>query len=104
MVIVKRVVDVAPLLPVAHQPLRAQEPEVVRARCLGETGRVGEVTDAELVGLEQGGDQTKPTGIGQQPERLGEIERRRFRQGGLNLFEPLRRDPVRLADLELDSS
>src|SRR5262245_26104784 len=62
--VVERVVDVAPLLAVAHEPARAQQAQVVRARRLRETGHRSEVADAQFPGLEQRRDQAHPARIG----------------------------------------
>ena len=69
--IVERVVDVSPLLSVAHQPRRAQQPQVVRASCLGKAGDGGQVADAQLT-FQQGDDQPYAARVGEHAERLRE--------------------------------
>lgn len=71
--IVEGVVDVPPLLPVANEPARPEQAEVVRAGGLRKAGYRREIADAELARLEQRGDQPHPARIGENAERLGEV-------------------------------
>ena len=87
--VVQGVVDVSPLLAVAHEPLTAKQAKVMRARRLGEAGDIGQVAHAELVSLEQCGDQPQAPGVGQQPERLGELQGSSFGYGRPKPVQPL---------------
>lgn len=81
-VVVEGVVHVSSVLAVADEPLGAQEPEVVRARGLREACHVGQIADAQLAGFEERGDQAEAARVGEQPERLGKVERHAFRECG----------------------
>ena len=71
--VVERVVDVSALLAVANEPARAQQPQVVRAGSLRQSGDCRQVADAQLAGLEQRRDQPHATGIGEHAEGLGQV-------------------------------
>lgn len=98
--VVEGVIDVAPLLAVAHQTICSEQTQVVRAGSFREPRHCGKVADTELSSFQKGKDQPDATGIGENTKDLGHLLK------DLGPWKPLEHmnDPLRLHAGDLAAS
>lgn len=56
-----------------NDPMSPEEPQSVADGGLVQPGRGGQVADTQLARFEEAGQESEPTGIGQQPEHVGQV-------------------------------